>query len=500
MGRTTEKQRCPWSLRKLKRVWYVRFRHNGKRHEYSTGHTDSVGAEIEAAVIYAAVISGTYNPEKSPKVEDDSPTFQDFAEQWTAGELSTKYPDLVRLKRTAYSDESRLETHVYPLIGSRKLTSLTLDDALAVLRQEFSSVTRRHVAQLLSRVFSLAVYPCRHLKVSPLPKGFLPRLGKKKAKAALYPDEESSVMACETIPLANRILYGFVAREGMRSSEALRMTWSDLDLKRGAVKLDKNKTDDPRAWALDPGTAEALRRWRVLSPAKDSALVFATVENRGHLADSFRLHLKLAGVTREELFEQSNSRRQVRFHDLRATFVTVSLASGKTESWVTARTGHKSSGQVAAYRRLAEMFADVGAGWFTDLAKSIPELSSGERLGEPSQSVQKPALRSAHRRARISLFSKRIRRKYTGGDLNPYASRRWNLNQKLPGFPVVLVDLPSTNVHDIVVSVRDPGGIPPAKRAYEAPRLTRLPQGLGLAVFEATSLPTLDPVQLVARR
>jgi hypothetical protein len=39
------------------------------------------------------------------------------------------------------------------------------------------------------------------------------------------------------------MLYGVVAREGMRSSEAFRMTWGDLDLERGAVRLDVNKTD-----------------------------------------------------------------------------------------------------------------------------------------------------------------------------------------------------------------------------------------------------------------
>jgi len=53
------------------------------------------------------------------------------------------------------------------------------------------------------------------------------------------------------------------------------MTWSDLDLDRGVVRLDKNKTDDPRSWALDPGTAEALRRrYKTLgTPAPDARRV-----------------------------------------------------------------------------------------------------------------------------------------------------------------------------------------------------------------------------------
>jgi integrase len=48
----------------------------------------------------------------------------------------------------------------------------------------------------------------------------------------------------------------------MRKEEALALTWSDVDLERGAVRLDENKTDDPRAWALDPSVTKALAWWR----------------------------------------------------------------------------------------------------------------------------------------------------------------------------------------------------------------------------------------------
>ena len=48
----------------------------------------------------------------------------------------------------------------------------------------------------------------------------------------------------------------------MHEGEALTLTWADLDLTRGAVRLDKNKTDDPRAWALNPSVAAALRLYR----------------------------------------------------------------------------------------------------------------------------------------------------------------------------------------------------------------------------------------------
>ena len=111
------------------------------------------------------------------------------------------------------------------------------------------------------RLCNLAVYPCELLKASPLPKGFLPRV-KTRVGGHLYPSEDRALLACDGtdekpgVPLVYRLLYGFLAREGMRKEEALKLTWRDVDLERGAVKLDENKTDDPRAWALDPSVAD----------------------------------------------------------------------------------------------------------------------------------------------------------------------------------------------------------------------------------------------------
>ena len=46
-----------------------------------------------------------------------------------------------------------------------------------------------------------------------------------------------------------------MAREGFRVSEALTLTWDDVDLERRHRARDENKTDDPRSWTLDPGAS-----------------------------------------------------------------------------------------------------------------------------------------------------------------------------------------------------------------------------------------------------
>ena len=69
---------------------------------------------------------------------------------------------------------------------------------------------------------------------------------------------------------------------------------------------------------------------------------------------------------------------RLRAHDLRASFITVNLAAGKTEAWITDRTGHKSSVMVYAYKRPARSHAELNLGGFAPLHESVPEL---QRLG-----------------------------------------------------------------------------------------------------------------------
>ena len=70
----------------------------------------------------------------------------------------------------------------------------------------------------------------------------------------------------------------------------------------------------------------------------------------------------------------------MRVHDLRGTFVTLSLANGKSEAWISDRTGHKSSTMINRYKRTARTFAELQSGELESLDVAIPELSIAPRL------------------------------------------------------------------------------------------------------------------------
>lgn len=314
-------------------------------------------------------------------------TFRDVGEMWTSGDLARRFPDHVRGKRSADTDQYRLVRHVYPHVGDVPVATFTLDDAERVMAalpvgettrgprsaRGLETNSRRQVAQLLGRVMALAVYPLRLREASPIPRGWLPKKGDEKALVWLFPDEDARLLACSSIPLGYRVLYGVLAREGLRVGEALGLEKTDVDLGRGVLSLDENKTDDPRMWALGEGVVRGLTRWCERWRGVRLFDVGAELAD-DHLADKLRDHLRVAGVTREALFERSKARRPLRVHDLRATFVTLSLAHGRSEMWVSDRTGHRSSDQLRGYARAARTAAELNLPPLSPLDEAIPEL------------------------------------------------------------------------------------------------------------------------------
>jgi integrase len=408
----------------------------------------------DAVRIAEALCAGKGKGSKKPRSAE--PTFRDLADRWTDGRLAREYPDHVGTKKTADHDEARVDVicsvQLAPglTFGALPLSAVTLDHAQAVManlpERARRPATRRQYAQVLHRVLELAVFPCRYLTASPLPRGFMPKIGKPPAFPYLYPDEDAALLAWTAeraaaagvtaerpgIPLVRRLLWGFLAREGCRTSEALGLrVGMDVDLARGVVRLDENKTDEPRAWMLDAGVAAALRGFVAHRDAKPGDLLFAPdpgdeLESDG-LAEQLRADLLAAGVTRTELHVDGKNTRKLRAHDLRGTFVTLSLANGRTETWVADRTGHASSLMINRYRKAARTAEELGLGPLHSLDVALPELpqqSEGGPKGGPERR-RMPLARRA-RRSRIQQESSFVAppglepgRTFVPGILNP---------------------------------------------------------------------------------
>jgi integrase len=316
-------------------------------------------------------------------------TVEQLADQWTSGALAKQYPDHVKVKKNPNDDANmlrwlgKIRLPDGETFGERPVATITLDDCdhvmTALPKTAASSSSRRQYAQAVRRLLQLAVYPLRLIPSHPLPRGWLPRVGKPRAKGWLYPSEDYALMRYKEAPLVRRLFFGVLAREGLRVSEALRLVWADVDLERGVMRLDENKSEDPRTWAMGEDVTRALALWRQMRGKRAERVprIFPTdlIGKRWPLAQMLRDDLYSAGVTRLELFKEMPGRKILRAHDLRGTFVTLALAAGYTEAWVTDRTGHRSSEMIYRYKRAARTAAELSLGWFAPLDEAIPELA-----------------------------------------------------------------------------------------------------------------------------
>jgi integrase len=379
---------------KLVQTWVNRLRHAGladlapKFVEAGAKATEATVAKIAARVDSLVKSDGAYRIDRSakPTKKSDAVTFRTFAERWTSGELARVYPDHVPVKASVADDIERLEKHVYPRVDEVPLATFTREHADRVMTQlpaTLRRATRRHVAQLINRVLNLAVFTGA-IASNPLPRGWLPKAPKAESvgKESLLPSEEAMLLAGRNaagetvVPLACRVLYAFFHREGMRRGEARALEWPELDLKKGLVSLDENKTDRPRSWMLDPGVHRALVVWHETLGKPNVGRVFAAIADPAweKLAPLYRGHCEAVGIARARLFQKKENKLRLRAHDMRAFFVTAAIYTGKDALWITDRTGHTSLGMLRTYERDVRRWRELGEAP-VDVAAALPEVA-----------------------------------------------------------------------------------------------------------------------------
>jgi integrase len=109
---------------------------------------------------------------------------------------------------------------------------------------------------------------------------------------------------------------------------------------------------------------------------------------KGHLARPLRVYLKMAGITRSELFTTDRTRKAITFHDLRATGITWCAVRGDDALKIKQRAGHASFSTTEGYIRDAETYA-MGSG---RCSLPYPKASFVPSVGL-AQVRQKPNLR-----------------------------------------------------------------------------------------------------------
>lgn len=332
---------------------YFRQTAGGRRYEIGYQGSDGrwrwrviEGGLKEARVARAEVISKLARGER---VAPSRRAFAEVADAWLAAKTRLA-------PRTRHRYEEILRVHLLPRFAARRISDLCEDDVLWLIAEVeaagCSAGTARKVLVVLSGILG---YAARRgmLAMNPvlqLERGERPQPERREMRIL---DRHGIERLLQAAAPNYRPLLATAVFTGLRLGELLGLTWADLDLNAGLVRVRKqlDRTGERvrpktpcaiRDVELMPALARALLAHRerrfAIGQARSEDFVFGTGQGTPlHYRNVGRRGLD-AAVDRAGLA----SAPRLRFHDLRHTFASLLIADGADVVFVSRKLGHAS--------------------------------------------------------------------------------------------------------------------------------------------------------------
>jgi integrase len=353
-------------------------------------------AARKAAQKALAEVVGGGDPQAGRALKRAEMTVEDLCELYVKEGCATKKASTLK------TDTSRIERHIKPLLGRKRLSNVRRADVerfLADVATGKTAVTEKTKARgkavvtggrgaatrtlgLLGAILAFAV-----------DRGLLPtnpvrgvkRFADRKMDRFLSPAEVSRLgVALESLETEGAHPYGLaivrlLALTGARKSEIAALRWSEVDLERGALRLADSKTGE-KTISLSPGAVSILAdverhadisfvfpstramqtKARGRSPlklARSEAEPAMVTRGRGAATRTLGLSSKGHYQGAAKVWEEARKRAElsdVRLHDLRHTFASFGAAGGFGLPVIGALLGHRHSATTARYAHLAD--------------------------------------------------------------------------------------------------------------------------------------------------
>lgn len=336
-------------------------------------------ARKRAADINMAIESGA-NPAQVKRAHKAEITFGELFKDFLERHSKPR-------KRTWGEDKAKYDRYLAKTLGPKKLSTIARTDIAAVhstITREGHPVTANRVLALVSSVYgwarSAGLYEIN------------PALGVRKnaersrdrfLQANEIPRFFASLSAEPNQTIRDYFLISLLT--GARRSNVLAMKWSEIDFDRAEWRIPRTKNDDPQTVPL---TAEAVGVLTSRKERKESAYVFASYGDKGHLvepkmgwrrifdrdelqqlteliekaggafnrdpAESTSRALERARQVAKQLKIDVSSVRMadLRIHDLRRTLGSWQARTGASLSIIGKSLNHKSVQTTAIYSRL----------------------------------------------------------------------------------------------------------------------------------------------------
>ncbi|WP_207541175.1 tyrosine-type recombinase/integrase [Sabulicella rubraurantiaca] len=330
-----------------------------------------------------AVVTGGGDPATAKKEMREAPTVaelcQDYLAAAEAGRLTTRRSGTKKASTLA-ADRSRIESHVLPLLGPRKVRSVTTADIEAFMHDVADGKTHRreHLGRaravrvvrgnmgaasrtvgMLGAIFAFAVK--KGMRPDNPARGVLrPADGKRDRRltaeeyAALARGLEKALRPAAEGEKPRRAMWPhavaairFLALTGWRSGEALTLRWREVDLPRRTARLGDTKTGASMR-ALPHAACAVLEVQRATTGGDPAGLVFPPA--RGG-EDSTMTGFKRAMAKAVELAELP---KDVTAHVLRHSFASVAADLDLSEIAIAALIGHRGRSVTSRYVHSAD--------------------------------------------------------------------------------------------------------------------------------------------------
>lgn len=304
----------------------LRYMYKGERHSKTIPKCSVSALEREKAKFIVEVEN------------KDNPTcimFDVFVAKWL-----NEYAENKCAEKTIQSYNQYLNTYILPFFKGYKLADINgyeLTRFFNTLTHLSNNSIKRYKA-LLSVIFNTAV-KWEYLDYNPIVKIDLPRGKETNVKASFLTSQEiEQLINClHTVNIKYQVIILLALKCGLRRSEILGISWSDIDFENKTISIKQAVTHTKRSGTKVRDTknssskrtiyvAEDLLEKIKLLPHKDE-LIFGLLD-----PDAVSRYFKK--------FIKRNNLKKIRFHDLRHTHATILIANNINIKTVSSRLGH----------------------------------------------------------------------------------------------------------------------------------------------------------------
>ncbi len=302
--------------RKTERIYYIRYRKDGRLIEEKAGrqHQDGM-TPLKAAGLRVERIEG-----RQPGNRERRQAAETASQLWTLDRLWEAYCVQLRDNSSAKTDSGRYDRHLRRPFGGREpgeISRLELDRLRISLLKTHSPQTVKHVLALLKRIIN---FGCGHGWIAPLPfKIELPPVDNVKTEDLSREQLRRllTVLEADGGPAAQMMRLALCT--GMRRGELFKLQWSDVDFERGFIHLREPKGGRSQKIPLNSSARELL----LAVPRQSGGYVFPAKDGgpRRDISKEARAIKAATGLPAD--FRP--------LHGLRHVYATMLASSGKVD-------------------------------------------------------------------------------------------------------------------------------------------------------------------------